>query len=160
MSEFSVFINDTFLPASEASLLVGDLAIQRGYGIFDFLKTIGQTPIFPDEHIARFLHSAHHLRLDPGKTKEELMTSIRLLMKKNNLPDSGIKLTLTGGYSQDGYTLSKPNLVITQHPLQPMAAGLFEKGIRLVSHSHQRQMPDIKTIDYLMAIWLQPYIRE
>jgi D-alanine transaminase/branched-chain amino acid aminotransferase len=81
-------------------------------------------------------------------------------MKKNNLRDSGIKLILTGGYSEDGYTLSKPNLVIIQSPLQLPAPGTFEKGIRLVSYPHQRQLPDTKSIDYLMAVWLQPYIKE
>ncbi|MDO6429282.1 aminotransferase class IV [Flavitalea sp. BT771] len=160
MSDLFVFVNHDLVPASEASLLVSDLAIQRGYGIFDFLKTIDHTPIFPDEHLERFLHSARQLRLDAGRTKEELLGCIRLLMEKNKLPHSGIKLTLTGGYSPDGYALIKPNFVITQSPLQFPLTGLFEKGLRLVSYPHQRQMPDTKTIDYLMAIWLQPYIRE
>lgn len=81
-------------------------------------------------------------------------------MEKNNIPHSGIKLILTGGYSPDGYTISPPNLVITQIPIQPPAPDAFEKGIRLITYPHIRQMPDIKTIDYLMAIWLQPYIRD
>ena len=160
MADLFVFINNDLAPASEASLLISDLAIQRGYGIFDFLKTIDHTPIFPDEHLERFLHSARQLRLEAGRTKDELLGCIRLLMEKNKIPHSGIKLTLTGGYSPDGYTLVKPNFVITQSPLQFPVTGLFEKGFRLVSYPHQRQMPDTKTIDYLMAIWLQPYIRE
>lgn len=160
MSDLFVFVNDDLVPAAEAKLLVSDLAIQRGYGIFDFLKTIDRTPVFPDEHLARFFHSARQLRLEHGTKKEELREVIRLLMEKNNIPDSGIKLTLTGGYSPDGYTLAKPNLVITQNPIQLPATGLFEKGIRLVSYPHQRQMPDTKSIDYLMAVWLQPYIKE
>jgi D-alanine transaminase/branched-chain amino acid aminotransferase len=160
MSDLFVFVNDRLLPASQASLLVNDLAIQRGYGVFDFLKTLGGRPIFPEEHLARFFHSAQRLRLRVDKTKEELYNAILVLMGKNNVPDSGIKLTLTGGYSPDGYTLSTPNLVITQSPLQLPAPGVFEKGIQLVSYPHQRQMPDTKSIDYLMAIWLQPFIRE
>lgn len=160
MSELFVFVNDRFVPASDASLLVNDLAIQRGYGIFDFLKTIDHTPVFADEHLTRFHHSALQLRLETGRSKEELLSLIHLLIKKNNIPDSGIKLILTGGYAGDGYTLSRPNLVITQTPLQLPAAGAIDKGIRLVSYPHQRQMPDTKTIDYLIAIWLQPYIQE
>lgn len=160
MSDLFVFVNDLFIPASEASLLVSDLAIQRGYGVFDFLKTIDGRPVFPEEHLVRFFHSAQRLRLPVGKTKEELHNILLQLMGKNNLPSSGIRLTLTGGYSPDGYSLSSPNLVITENPLQLPASGAFEKGIRLVSYSHQRQLPDTKTIDYLMAIWLQPYIRE
>jgi len=160
MNEPYVFINDHLIPSSQACLLVNDLAIQRGYGIFDFLKSLGGQPIFPEEHLARFFHSAQRLRLLISKTKEELYDTILLLMEKNNIPDSGIKLTLTGGYSPDGYSLSKPNLVITQSPLQLPAPETFEKGIRLVSYPHQRQLPDVKSIDYLMAVWLQPYIQE
>jgi len=160
MSDLFVFVNDRFVPAPEASLLVSDLAIQRGYGIFDFLKALDNTPVFPDEHLARFLHSARQLRLPVGRSQEQLYDIIVQLLKKNNIPNSGIKLILTGGYSEDGYTLSKPNLVITQSPLQLPAPGAFEKGLRLVSYPHQRQLPDTKSIDYLMAVWLQPYIRE
>lgn len=32
--------------------------------------------------------------------------------------------------------------------------------LKLVTYEHQRQLPDVKTIDYLMAIWLRPYIME
>jgi D-alanine transaminase/branched-chain amino acid aminotransferase len=36
----------------------------------------------------------------------------------------------------------------------------FQKGLRLISYPHQRQMPQVKSLDYLMAIWLQPLIKE
>lgn len=160
MNEPFVFINDEILPATQASLLVSDLSIQRGYGIFDFLKTIGNTPIFAAEHLDRFLHSANRLRLPVDKNRSALLQTVLSLMERNNIPDSGIRLTLTGGYSADGYTITKPNLVITQHPLQLPAPGIFEKGISLITWPHQRQMPDVKTIDYLMAVWLQPLIKE
>ncbi|HVU57831.1 MAG TPA: aminotransferase class IV [Puia sp.] len=159
MNDPLIFVNDEFIPASKASLRVNDLAIQRGYGIFDFCKTIDHTPIFLDEHIQRFIHSAIQLRL-PIRPKEEIIALIHQLNDKNGFPHSGIKLILTGGYSPDGYTIAQPNWVITQTPLQPPSLEAFEKGIRLVTWPHVRQMPDVKTIDYLMAIWLQPHIRD
>lgn len=160
MKEPFVSINDELLPASQASLLVSDLAIQRGYGIFDFLKTLDHTPIFAGEHLDRFLSSAGRLRLPVNKDRAALLQSVRSLMDSNDIPDSGIRLTLTGGYSPDGYTSSRPNLVITQQPLQRPAPALFEKGLSLITWPHQRQLPDVKTIDYLMAVWLQPLIKE
>jgi D-alanine transaminase/branched-chain amino acid aminotransferase len=158
-NELFVYVNDEWLPASQASLLVSDLALQRGYGVFDFCKTIHHTPIFLDEHIHRFVESAGRLRL-PIRPRQEIISRIQQLMDKNNIPHSGIKLVLTGGYSPDGYTITQPNLVITQTPIEPPAMDAFEKGMRLVTYPHIRQMPEVKTIDYLMAIWLQPYIRE
>lgn len=153
------FLNDTFLPAADAALSVNDLSIQRGYAIFDFLKTIGGIPIFLDDHLDRFYHSADRMRLVVGKTREELKAVIAELQRLNRFPDSGIRITLTGGISIDSVTPGKPSLVITQHPMAPPAKNC-PPPIRLLSYPHQRQLPDVKTIDYLMAIHLQPYIHD
>ena len=153
------FLNDKFLPATDATLGVNDLAIQRGYGIFDFFKTVGGKPIFLDDHLDRFFHSASRMRLDPGKTRDELKAILAGLRELNNLPDSGIRITLTGGISTDSITPGRPNLVITQFPM-PAPGEACPPPIRLISFPHQRQLPDIKTIDYLMAIHLQAHIRD
>jgi D-alanine transaminase/branched-chain amino acid aminotransferase len=160
MNSLFSYVRDSFIPAEQASLLIGDLSIQRGYGIFDFFKTLNHVPIFLDDHLNRLYHSAAQLRLPVGKTREELKTIIDQLQQKNNIPDSGIRITLTGGYSPDGYSLSQPNLIITQQPLLFPISPECPKPFRLITWPHQRQLPETKTIDYLMAIWLQPYIRE
>ncbi|HET6253409.1 MAG TPA: aminotransferase class IV [Puia sp.] len=153
------YLNNDFLPAGHAALRVSDLSIQRGYGIFDFFKTVDSRPVFLDDHLDRFFHSADRMRLPVGKTREELKTIFAELIRLNNIPDSGIRITLTGGYSPDGYSIAQPNLIITQIPL-PIPGRECVPPIRLISYPHQRQIPDVKTIDYLMAIHLQPHIRE
>jgi D-alanine transaminase/branched-chain amino acid aminotransferase len=158
MSYYTV-VNDDLLPADKASLLITDLAIQRGYGIFDFFKTINGRPIFLDDHLDRFYHSANEMHLAVKQTRDELKALLFALMSRNNLPDSGIRITLTGGYSPDGYELVKPNMIITQQPLK-ITTAINQQGIKLITYPHQRQMPQIKTIDYLMAIWLQPLVKE
>jgi D-alanine transaminase/branched-chain amino acid aminotransferase len=156
----TVFVGDGFIAADRAALQVSDLAIQRGYGIFDFFKTLGGKPIFLEDHLDRFFHSAGQMRLDIGKSRDELRVIIDELQRANGIPDSGIRITLTGGYSPDGYSLARPNLVITQQPLQVIVSEEMPRSMRLISWPHQRQMADVKTIDYLMAIWLQPQIRD
>ena len=158
MTELFVSVNGELLPVSQASLLVSDLSIQRGYGIFDFFKTLNGRPMFLEAHLDRFYHSAARMRLEVGKTREELGAMIMALQHRNNLPDSGIRLTLTGGYSADGFSPARPNLVITQQPLSLIPVPELTKSIRVVSYPHRRQLPDVKTIDYLMAVWLQPYM--
>lgn len=152
-------VNNELLPAEKATLRVHDLSIQRGYGIFDFFKTLHNKPVFLEDHLDRFYQSAAILQLPVRYTREELTDLFMQLMEKNNLPDSGIRITLTGGYSTDGYTLATPNLIITQQPL-PANQGLHATGIHLATYAHQRQLPAAKSIDYLMAVWLQSFVKQ
>ena len=153
-----VFINNELLPAEEAKLSVTDLAIQRGYGIFDFLVVVKGSPVFLDDHLNRFYHSAAAMHLPVALNKDELTRAIHLLIEKNQLLNAGIRITLTGGDSPDGYSIGIPNLIITQNPFQYTYTSPL-KGIRLITHEHQRQLPHIKTIDYAKAIYLQPTIK-
>ena len=160
VTEAVYFVNNAFVPAGKAVVPVTDLAVQRGYGIFDFLKTIGNRIIFPKEHLDRFYYSAAQMQLNIPFSASELMQLLEELVRKNNMGDSGIKITLTGGASEDGYSIQTPSLIITQQKLVMPGPDVFEKGIRLVTYQHQRQLPHVKTIDYLMAIRLQPWIKE
>lgn len=152
-------INNDFLPADEASLKITDLALQRGYGIFDFFKILDGEVKFLEDHLDRFYNSAAQMHLPVAQTRDELKAMLFELMKKNDLPESGIKITLTGGYTPDGYSIAEPNIIITQQALS-LNRGDIAPGIKLITHSHQRQLAHVKTLDYLMAIWLQPLIKE
>lgn len=154
-----ISINFELYKEDEAKILVTDLALQRGYGIFDFLKTINNQIIFKEDHFNRFYNSAKELNLEINFSEEQLFKAIEELMIKNNTPNSGIKFILTGGYSEDGYSIAKPNLIITQVPFE-IAKNSLQNGIKLVTYNHQRQLAGIKTIDYLQAIRLQPFIKK
>ena len=151
-----VFLNDGFTAEEKASLHFRDLSFQRGYGIFDFFRLVGNEPLFLEDHLDRFYFSAKEMHLEVPFHRLELKKIIVELIGKNDLPDIGIRLSLTGGHSEDGFNLGKPNLVISQHAFSSPTDEQRHKGIKLTSYPHQRQLPHIKSIDYLMAIWLQP----
>lgn len=159
MNKIYSVINGEFVLKGEASILISDLSIQRGFGIFDFFRTVNNQPLFLEDHLQRFYFSASEMGMDAGFSSYEMKKFIQQLMDKNKIFDSGIRITLTGGYAEDGYTPTKPNLLITQTPFS-FNSGNFERGIRLITFEHQRQLPHVKTIDYLMAIHLQTFIKE
>ena len=159
MNTTFVVLNDGIIPATEAFINISDLSIQRGYGIFDFFKLVDGRPIFLDDHLDRFYNSAEQMRLPVQQNREQLKDLLISLISKNNLPNSGIRITLTGGYSPDGFSIAAPNLLITQQAFKANF-DIASTGIRLVSYSHQRQFAHVKTIDYLMAIWLKDYVAE
>ena len=157
LSKYSL-INGEFLPAETASLGIKDLTIQRGYGIFDFFKSINGNFIFIEDHLDRLYYSAAQMHLPIRHNRDELKALLQALMEKNELPDSGMRITLTGGYAEDGYTLAEPNIIITQQSFKN--PDFSTQGIKLITHYHQRQLAEVKTLDYLMAIWLQPLIKQ
>ncbi|MFP5042994.1 aminotransferase class IV [Parasediminibacterium sp. JCM 36343] len=160
MADNYSIVNGQLHKQKEASILISDLSVQRGYGIFDFFVVVNKQPIFLEDHLDRFYNSAAIMHLDGIVQREELKELIYKLIEQNSsMPDAGIRITLTGGYSEDGYALAAPNLLITQTPFV-YNMDSFTKGIKLVTYNYQRQLPQVKTIDYLQAIYLQPFIQE
>lgn len=159
MTDSYVIVNGSMLLADDATLRITDLSIQRGYGIFDFLKTIGGEPVFLEDHLDRFYSSAEQMRLPVNYSRSELNKLIYNLIRKNDIAESGLRITLTGGYSPDAFNISEEsNMIITQQELQINRDP--EKSISLITYEYQRQFATAKTLDYLKAIWLQPELKE
>ncbi|HQV54902.1 MAG TPA: aminotransferase class IV [Chitinophagaceae bacterium] len=156
----AVFLNNQFLENEHASLNIMDLSIQRGYAAFDYLRTVNGKPLFLENHLDRFYTSAEAMRLPLSKIKEELTEIINELIKKSGLSQAGIRLILTGGYSPDAYSLAEPNLLITCNPQTLPSVADFEKGISIITYEYQRDLPQVKNTNYMMAVWLQSIIKE
>lgn len=154
------FINNEFLDEKDAVLQVGDLALQRGYAAFDFLRTRNGIPLFVDDYLDRFFNSASLMHLQPQHSKEQIRKIIYELIERNGMPEAGIRMILTGGYSLDSYEPAQPNLVVLQHSLQLPTSEKFSKGIKVITHEYMRDLPSVKSINYLMGIWLQQKVRD
>lgn len=154
------YAKGAFLSTDGTSVSVNDLGLQRGYGIFDFLRVSNNIPLFIEDHLDRFYNSASEMRLSVKETRDEIKEIIYHLINKNNLPISGIRILLTGGESPDGYKIIEPRLVIVQQHITPPLDEMTFTGIHLLSYSFQRQLSHVKTTDYLMAIWLQPWLKK
>ena len=148
-----------FKDYNDLNIPIADLGVQRGYGIFDFLRTTEQHAHFLNDHLDRFYASANAMHLHLSLSRQEIIDVVNTLIRENNIPYSGIKLLLTGGDASDGYTMNKPRLSLFQQPLTPLPIVLPETGIHVISREYQRQLPHVKTTDYLMAIWLQPWLK-
>lgn len=156
----TAYLNNQFLPAEEAKLHVSDLSMTRGYALFDFFRTMNGVPLFMDYHLDRFYASAAAMHLPVEKNREELVAIVYELLKRSSLTEAGLRLMLTGGNSTDGYHPAEPNLLITCNPVKTATAADFEKGFSIITHEYQRELPHVKSINYLMAVWLQPLLEE
>ena len=147
-------INGKFVPAHEASLRVNDLAILRGYGVFDFFLVLKGVPLFIEDYLNRFFNSAELMDLAIPFSRKEMLQQIQKLIDLNGIPNAGIRLLLTGGYSSNGYTPISPNLLILQYPFPSIAPENYLKGVKLLKHKFQRETAEIKTTNYITGIKL------
>ncbi len=152
-------VNGAIIPSEKAVLPLADLATLRGYGIFDYFLFKNQQPLFINDYLDRFFNSAHLMHLELPMSKEELRGSIQQLIIKNGLPNGSIRLLLTGGCSLDGYTPTDPNLAIMQYPEAVNNPELYQKGIKLLLAEFKREIPTVKTINYLNGIRLIPELK-
>ncbi len=149
MQQEYTYINGQILPIANAKIHITDLAILRGYGVFDFFRAIDGQPIFMEEHLDRFEYSTSRLDLKMSYSREHIREHILDLIKLNNHKLLGIKLLCTGGYSEDGYTPTLPNVMMLA---KPFTMPQHNDSIKLMFVEHLRELPDIKTINYIVPI--------
>lgn len=152
------YFNGGIVPETDARLLVSDLGLLRGFGIFDFFRAIDGQPVFMDDHLARFEASATRLGLPLPLPAPVLRGIVAELTDRNPQPLLGLKMVLTGGYSPDGYTpAAEPNFFIIARPFRFADP---DTGLHFMTVEHQRQLPEIKSLDYLMPVHLLPRQRQ
>jgi branched-chain amino acid aminotransferase len=145
-----IYINGDILPAEQAKIHVSDLGLVRGYGIFDFFRAIDGKPIFIEDHLDRFENSARLMNLPIPSSREQLRDIILEIIRLNPHPLLGVKMIMTGGYSEDGYTpAEKSNLIVTGKPFSFKPADV---GMKLMSLEYRREIPEIKTLNYIVPI--------
>lgn len=149
------WLNGKVVEVARASLPVNDLAILRGYGVFDFLKTVNGKPFLWREHWRRFGNSAKLLGLKVPVEERVVLAAIRTLFRKNKLKDGSIRLVLTGGPTPDGMSVVKPSFFILLEDLYVYPPTIFKKGAAVITHEHERVVPEAKTTNYITAVRLQ-----
>ncbi|HMR85829.1 MAG TPA: aminotransferase class IV [Niabella sp.] len=154
------FVNDGLFEEEKAVLKTGDLALQRGYAAFDYFRLRNNKPLFLDDYLDRFFNSAAEMFITMPLNREQVRKAIFDLIEKNNLPDSGFRMIVTGGYSPDSYTPVKGNFIIHQEPLSMPSEEQFQKGVRIATFNYLRDLPQVKSTNYLMGIWQQKRLKE
>ena len=146
------YIDGKFVPADRAVIPVDDLAVIRGIGVFDLLRTYQGKPYFLKEHVDRLLHSARQSHLDLPWTHEEICKAALETLARNNLHEANIRIIVTGGSSPDFLTpAGRPRLLILVTPLPKLPEHWYTQGVKVVTLKSRRTNPGAKSINYLPA---------
>ena len=118
-----VFLNGEFLPESEAVVPVSDRGFLYGDGLFETLRIIRGRPFRLGQHLERLSRGSEFLKIKIPHTPKEIQKFAEQLADKNGLKDAVLRITLTRGSGERGYSpkgADKPTLVMTLHPAPPL----------------------------------------
>ena len=147
------YVDGEYVPEEQAVLPIGDLAILRGYGVFDFMRTYGGRPFHLRDHIERLERSAQIVGLTLPAPVEQIEQIVLKTLRKNSAGEYDIRIVVTGGPSEDSITpAGKPRLIVMVSELSPIPAEWYEKGVKIATVSMERRMPWAKSLNYVAAV--------
>lgn len=151
------FVNGRYTDRDAATIQVNDLGLIRGYAAFDFMRVVNNVPLFLDDHLDRFFHSVKVMKLNCAYSKQEIKEIAKNLIEYNKLGTSGLRLILSGGFS-DYLPVKETNFFIFHEPLKLPADEIYKTGIKIQTVAFQRPVPEVKSTDYFMAVFQQQYL--
>jgi D-alanine transaminase/branched-chain amino acid aminotransferase len=153
-------INGEIVESQEAKIHVSDLGLRRSYAAFDYFRIVRGKPLFIEDHLDRFENSARLLDLEIPMSRAELKAHLLELIKRNRVDNAGLQLFLTGGYSPDGFTPVEPNFLVLVNPVAQPKTEVYTTGAKLITHRYQRELPEAKTNNYMVAVSMSRTMKE
>ena len=153
MGRLVYYVDGEYVPEDQATLPLGDLAVVRGFGVFDFLRTYDHAPFMLREHLQRLARSAQQIGLDLPCSLFEIEAIVEETNERNGLSDVAIRIVVTGGLSGD-FMLpqGRSSLAVMVHPISPCPEKLYRDGAAVITTDVERTMPTVKSLNYMGAI--------
>jgi branched-chain amino acid aminotransferase len=146
------YVDGKFVPSNEAVIPVTDLAVLRGLGAFDFMRTYAGKPFCLRAHLERLEASTRKIGLPFPWTTDALAQLVMETLSRNSHKESNVRIIVTGGPSPDFMNpQGNPRLIIMVSALPDMPAGWYRDGIRIITVMAERPLAGAKSINYVQA---------
>jgi aminodeoxychorismate lyase len=153
-----VFLNGQFVSEAHAVVPVNDRGFMYGDGLFETMRVCNGRPFRMAQHLERMMRGADFLKIKCPFTPRELQEFAGQLIGQNQMPEAVLRVTLTRGPGERGYTPqidSQPTVVMTLHAAPPMDVGNPVQW-RLITSSYRIPAADplssFKTMSKLVHI--------
>ncbi|KAA6439607.1 aminotransferase IV [Dyadobacter flavalbus] len=149
---FYQYFNGEIFPVDSPLFKTNDLGLLRGYGLFDYFRTYNGIPFRWNDYWQRFENSARLLKLPLPVSQEETAKILADLHAMCGEQEVAFRFVLTGGYAPDSVNVVQPNFLIRTEALpQDNPAGRL-KGIKVLPYEYVRDLPEIKTTNYMHMV--------
>ena len=147
------YIGGQWVHPDKATISINDMAVLRGYSVFESLRTYNFRPFHLDEHLERLYRSAIMIDMEIPWSSKQVADIVREIIARNTYQNASIRLLVTGGESEDGILpSSNPLLVVMITPLGERDMEQFSRGSKLITTKLQRISPEAKTANYIAAV--------
>ncbi len=155
------YFNGNLVPLQDLNLHVTDLLFQRGYGVFDYFRSRNGSIPWLEDYMERLFTSLKLSGIEVELDREQFVSVIHELQRKNEMISGAFKVIVSGGYSENLESVSgKANIVIMNVPWNKPPEATFEEGVHLISERFVRPNPEVKTLYYYNTLRLQKKLRE
>ncbi len=147
------YIDGEFVSEEKAVLPVSDMAVLRGFAVFDFLRTYGRRPFHLNDHLQRLRRSAELIGLSFPWPESEISKIVVETVGRNVYEEANIRLVVTGGDSPDSITpCGKSRLLVLVTEVAPLPAEWYANGVKVVTARVNRYIPEAKSTNYVNAV--------
>lgn len=119
----TALINGKFVPPEQAVIPAIDRSFLYGDGVFETIPVYNGKPFRWAQHLERLTRGADFLKIRLDFAPKELRVLASELIERNQMPNAVLRLTLSRGPGERGYSpkgADSPLVVMTLHPTQPV----------------------------------------
>lgn len=156
-----VYLNGSFLPASQAKTSVFDRGLLYGDGVFEGIRAYHNRVFKLKEHIDRLYESAKAILLNIPFEKQQMADIVLQTLRKNNLTEGYIRLVVTRGVgsdlSLDPRKCPTPTVFCIASSISLYPQSFYDNGLEVITvatrrNSNEAISPRIKSLNYLNNI--------
>ena len=156
----SVWINGRYEDEETASISLRDTGLLHAAGVFTTMRSYNGKVFRLAGHLERLRDSCQTFSIPLSYTDGDLTDAIGELLRRNELPDARLRLTITRGKAEvdpvHGMHLA-PTVFLTATAAHPYPAEFYEKGMTVIVVDEQKLNPyDVqaghKTLNYLSRL--------
>lgn len=155
-----VYMNGELIPREQAHIHIYDHGFLYGDGAFDTCRVYHGKVFKLKEHVDRLFRSAIALLIKMPYTREDIENAVLELVKRNEVGDGYIRITLTRGVGLGldpiKFENTPPTIVITTDELALYPESAYQTGLDMVTVSTRVPSPDaldtrVKSLGHYVA---------
>ncbi len=146
------------MPEPQAVVPINDRGFMYGDGLFETMRVSDGRPFRLAEHLERLTRGADFLKIKCPFTPGEMQKFTGQLIEKNQMPDAILRVVLTRGPGERGYTPrpgGHPTVAMTLHPVatscRPVRWKLVTASYRILATDPLASFKTLNKLTHILA---------